>query len=288
MFTYPNIDPIALQLGPLKIHWYGLMYVVGIGSAWLLALYRAKKSLGFWTNEKIADMIFYCALGVVIGGRLGYVLFYGFQEVMQNPLYIFKVWEGGMSFHGGLIGVCLAIILFAKRNKQSIFAISDFIAPMVPIGLGAGRVGNFINGELWGRVTNVPWAMIYPHVDSNPRHPSEIYEMLFEGLFLFLILWIYSSKPRPRMAVSGLFLLCYGVFRFSLEFLRQPDPQLGFIAMGWMTMGQLLSIPMILFGIVILILAYQRAADDSATLTATNSDSDETDSKKNTNERKIT
>lgn len=248
MFTYPDINPIAFHIGPLQIHWYGLTYVFGFLGGWLLALWRAKKPGSNWTSEQVSDLVFYSALGVIIGGRVGYMLFYNFPNLISNPLSLFKVWDGGMSFHGGLLGVILALWFFGKKINKSLAELGDFIAPIVPIGLAAGRVGNFINGELWGRVTTMPWGMIYPQAGPLPRHPNEIYEFLLEGVFLFTVLWLYSAKPRPRMAVLSLFLFLYGCIRFFIEFFRQPDPQLGFIAFNWLTMGQLLSIPMIVVG----------------------------------------
>jgi phosphatidylglycerol---prolipoprotein diacylglyceryl transferase len=257
MITYPNINPIALQLGPLKVYWYGVMYLVGFAAAWLLGLWRAKKN-NQWTKDQVNDLVFYGAIGLIIGGRVGYMLFYDLATFLHNPIIIIKTWQGGMSFHGGLIGAVAGMWLFARRYKKSFFAVSDFAAPLVPLGLAAGRLGNFINGELWGRVTTLPWGMIFPKADGLPRHPSQLYEFLFEGLILFFILWFYSAKPKPRMAVSAMFAIVYGVFRFMLEFFRQPDPQLGFVAFGWMTMGQLLSIPLILFGIGLMFFAYRR------------------------------
>jgi len=258
MLYYPHINPIALQLGPIKVHWYGVMYLIGFVAAWLLAIYRSKKPWHHWNKSEIGDLIFYSAMGVIIGGRLGYVFFYDLPNFISHPWMIFKVWQGGMSFHGGLIGVIIALLIYSRRYKKRFFETMDFIAPMVPIGLAAGRLGNFINGYLWGRVTTVPWGMIYPNAGPLPRHPSEIYEFLLEGVVLFIILWWYSVKPRPRMAVSALFLLGYGCFRFFCEFFRQPDPQLGFIAFGWLTMGELLSIPMILLGIFLIFKAYRK------------------------------
>lgn len=256
MLTYPNFNSVALQLGPVKIHWYGIMYVIGFGAAWLLALYRRHKLPIKLTNEHITDLIFYCALGAVIGGRLGYMLVYSLPDFIAHPLMLFEVWHGGMSFHGGMIGVLIAIWLYSLYLKCSFFMFTDFLAPFIPIGLGAGRIGNFINGELWGRVTNAPWGMVFPGAGPLPRHPSQLYEFLLEGVALFIILWIYSAKPKPRMAVSGLFLLCYGSFRFLVEFFREPDPQMGYIAFDWLTMGQLLSLPMILLGVGLLVYAY--------------------------------
>ncbi len=256
MFIYPHINPVAIQLGPLKIHWYGFMYLVGFLSAWVLAKYRSSKQNNKWTTEMVSDVIFYSAIGVVIGGRVGYMLFYGLSDFINHPLSIFEIWNGGMAFHGGVIGVAIALLFFSKKYHLNFFDVTDFIVPFVPIGLGAGRIGNFINGELWGRVTTMPWGMIYPHVDAMPRHPSEVYEFLLEGVTLFCILWFYSCKPKPRMAVTGLFLLLYGVFRFSCEFFRQPDIQLGFVFDNWMSQGQLLSIPMIVLGAIFLLIAY--------------------------------
>lgn len=273
--VYPNIDPVAVKLGPLAIHWYGLMYLVGIFGGWYLLARRCRKPHVNWTTNQLADLVFYVAVGVVVGGRIGYVLFYNFPLYAAHPLHIFYVWDGGMSFHGGLLGVMATSWLYAWRHKRYFFDITDFIAPVVPLGLFAGRIGNFINGELWGKVANLPWAMRLPcwqprfaddrfdcppgfHGLSAPHQPSQLYEALLEGVALFVILWWFSAKPRPRMAVSGLFSLGYGIFRFSMEFVRLPDPQLGYIAFGWLTMGQILSLPMILFGIILLVLAYRK------------------------------
>lgn len=262
MLMYPHLNPIALQIGPVKIHWYGIMYLVGFAMAWSLAYYRSKKSKGVWNAELISDLIFYAAIGVVLGGRIGYMLFYDFSSFIAQPWIIFRIWDGGMSFHGGLIGVLISFWLFGRHHKKSFWEISDFAAPLVPLGLAAGRIGNFINGELVGRVTTVPWGMLFPNAGPLPRHPSQIYEFLLEGILLFIILWFYSAKPKPRMAVSALFLLCYGCFRFCLEFFRQPDSQLGFIAFGWMSQGQLLSIPMIIIGAGLLWWSYHRQSKE--------------------------
>ncbi len=248
MLMYPHLNPIALQIGPIKVHWYGIMYLVGFAVAWSLAYYRSRKPGSGWNAELISDLVFYAAIGVVLGGRIGFMLFYDFSSFIAQPWIIFRIWDGGMSFHGGLIGVIISFWLFGRNHKKSFWEIGDFAAPLVPIGLGAGRIGNFINGELWGRVTTVPWGMVYPNAGPLPRHPSEIYEFFLEGILLFIILWFYSAKPRPRMAVSALFLLCYGCLRFFAEFFRQPDIQLGYVAFGWLTQGQLLSIPMIIIG----------------------------------------
>ncbi|BCR26719.1 prolipoprotein diacylglyceryl transferase [Aquipseudomonas alcaligenes] len=260
MLPYPQIDPVAIALGPLKIHWYGLMYLVGIGGAWLLASRRLKDFDPSWSKEKLSDLVFWVAMGVILGGRLGYALFYDLPAYLAEPLKILRVWEGGMSFHGGLIGVMLATWLFGRRNGKSFFQLMDFIAPLVPIGLGAGRIGNFINAELWGKVTDVPWAMVFPNGGPDPRHPSQLYQFALEGVALFVILWLYSRKPRPTMAVSGLFAICYGIFRFIVEFVRVPDAQLGYLAWNWLTMGQVLCLPMILGGIGLMVWAYRRQA----------------------------
>ena len=258
MLIYPNINPTAFHLGSLQVHWYGLMYLFSFLVGWLLMLYRAKHLSLSFTKDQISDLLFFIAIGVIFGGRLGYMLFYDFFDFVHHPWVIIQVWNGGMSFHGGLIGTILMIWWWAKRNHKHIIDITDFIAPIVPIGLGAGRIGNFINGELWGSVTTMSWGVIFPQADSLPRHPSLVYEFLLEGVLLFIILWWFSSKPRPRWAVSGLFLLLYGSFRIFCEFFRQPDPQFGFIAFGWVTMGELLSIPMIILGVIILTYAYCR------------------------------
>jgi phosphatidylglycerol:prolipoprotein diacylglycerol transferase len=260
MIMYPNINPIAFQIGPLAVHWYGLMYLVGFLGAWLFLTLRLNQSTftrGF-TKDQLSDLVFYSALGVILGGRIGYMLFYAWPSLVAHPLSIFYIWQGGMSFHGGLIGVVIALSIYARKIGKSLVDITDFIAPVVPIGLGAGRLGNFINGELWGRVSDVPWAMVFPNAGALPRHPSQLYEFLLEGVVLFIILWTFSSKPRPRWTVSGLFLLCYGFFRFLIEFFREPDEQIGYIAWGWLTKGQLLSLPMILLGLFLFAWGYRR------------------------------
>ncbi|KXS38640.1 prolipoprotein diacylglyceryl transferase [Modicisalibacter tunisiensis] len=262
MLEYPQIDPIAVALGPLKVHWYGLMYVVGFVGAWWLGRRRAAR-VGL-TADDIGDLLFYGALGVVLGGRLGYVLFYGFERLASDPLWIFQVWDGGMSFHGGLLGVLIAAALFARKHRLAFFQLTDFIAPLVPIGLGAGRIGNFINAELPGRVSDVPWAMVFPG-GTQPRHPSSLYEFALEGVVLFTVLWLVSHQPRRRGMISGLFLLLYALFRFGVEFVRQPDPQLGFIAFGWLTMGQLLTVPMALAGIALMLWSRRQPVDGAAT-----------------------
>ena len=256
MLIYPHIDPIALQIGPLKVHWYGLMYMIGFALVWFLGRLRAEAK-GF-KKEEPGDILFYGALGVILGGRIGYVLFYKFQSFLADPLMLARVWEGGMSFHGGLIGVILAMAWYAHKTGRNFFTVADFIAPLVPPALLAGRIGNFINGELWGRPTDLPWGMVFPHVDQLARHPSMLYEALLEGVVMFALLWWFSAKPRPRMAISGLFLLLYGLFRFLVEQVREPDAHLGFIAANWLSMGMILSLPMIIIGIAFIWVAYAR------------------------------
>ena len=251
MLNYPEIDPVLVTIGPLKVHWYGMMYLFGFSAAWLLGIRRAAKDPG-WHKEQVGDLILYGALGAVIGGRLGYILFYKLDDYLAQPLDVFRVWEGGMSFHGGMLGVLVAIWLFGGKTGKSFFQVSDFVAPLVPIGLFFGRIGNFINQELWGRVTDVPWGMVFPLAGSYPRHPSQLYEAMLEGIVLFFILWYYSAASRPVGRVSGLFLVLYGAFRFLVEFAREPDDYLGFVLLDWMTMGQILSLPMILAGLLII------------------------------------
>lgn len=249
MLVHPQFDPVAIHIGSFGIHWYGLMYLAGFMTLLWLGKWRIHNNPGCgWTAKQLDDALFYGALGVILGGRLGYVLFYQPAHFLAHPAQILAVWQGGMSFHGGFLGVLIAMIIFARKEGKRWLSLMDFIAPLVPPGLAAGRMGNFINGELWGRPTDLPWGMVFPQVDALPRHPSQLYEFGLEGLALFLILWIYSSKPRPAGAVSGLFLIGYGGFRFLVEFTRQPDDFLGFLAMG-LTMGQWLSLPMILVGI---------------------------------------
>lgn len=260
MLAYPQIDPVALRIGPISIYWYGIMYLVGFGGGWWLGRRQAREVWRGWRPEQVDDLVFYIVLGVLLGGRLGYVLFYDFGSFVADPLSLFKVWQGGMSFHGGLIGVICAMVLFARRRDTTFFNVADFVAPLVPIGLGAGRIGNFINGRLWGKETDLPWGMVFPDTRAGgvPRHPSQLYEVLLEGLVLFIVLWLFSRRPRPTMAVSALFLLLYGVFRFSVEFVRVPDAQYGYLAFDWVTMGQVLSLPMILAGAFMLWYAYAR------------------------------
>jgi phosphatidylglycerol:prolipoprotein diacylglycerol transferase len=267
-----QIDPIALALGPLKIHWYGLMYLLGFGVAWFLGRARVRAGrLPGVDEHAFGDLMFYGMIGVVLGGRIGYILFYDLPTYLAHPLQVFKLWEGGMSFHGGLIGVCVAAWWWSRRHKLHPMDTLEFIAPFVPQGLFFGRIGNFINGELWGKTTGGDWGVVFPTGLPEPfsrmdgealraqfeagalnafaRHPSQLYQAALEGLVLFLVLWGYSRKPRPRYAVAGLFVLLYGVFRFVVEFVRVPDQQLQYLAFGWLTMGQVLSVPLILLGV---------------------------------------
>jgi phosphatidylglycerol:prolipoprotein diacylglycerol transferase len=258
MLTYPDIDPVAVALGPIEVHWYGLMYLVAFVAGWWLGIVRTRRPGTEWRAAEIGDLVFYFALGAVLGGRIGYTLMYNFNGFLAEPLVIFRIWQGGMSYHGGMVGVFVAMWLYGRHTQRTFFQVTDFLAPLVPLGLGAGRLGNFINGELWGRPTDLPWGMVFPFVDAQPRHPSMLYEMLLEGFVFFAILWIFSRKPRPTMAVSGLYLVCYGVFRFMVEFVRVPDAHIGFLAFHWLTMGQLLSFPMIVIGLLFMGYAYRR------------------------------
>ncbi|HWW21530.1 MAG TPA: prolipoprotein diacylglyceryl transferase [Steroidobacteraceae bacterium] len=261
MLPYPNINPIALKLGPLQIHWYGIMYLLGFAGAWWLGRRRAAQPNSSWSAVDVDDFLFYGMLGVIVGGRIGYVLFYGMPLWRADWLYPLKIWEGGMSFHGGLLGVLAATAFFAWKHGRKVWDVVDFAAPWPGIGLFFGRLGNFINGELWGRPTEGWWAMLVPDPNGGqpvPRHPSQLYEATLEGIVLFTLVWIYSSRPRPRYAVSGLFAICYGVARIVVEFVREPDIGIGYLAYGWVTMGQVLSLPLLLAGIFLMGLAYSR------------------------------
>ncbi|CCG36671.1 prolipoprotein diacylglyceryl transferase [Xanthomonas citri pv. mangiferaeindicae] len=267
------IDPIAFSLGPVQVHWYGLMYLAAFFSAWTLGRSRILRGrLPGVDMDGFSDLLFYGMLGVVLGGRIGYMLFYAFETFLANPLILFKVWEGGMSFHGGLLGVLIACWLWARKHRLHFFDVMDFVAPLVPLGLGFGRLGNFVGGELWGKFTQAGWGVIFPHApelaDRLPaqiqaqyaagalnqfaRHPSQLYEAALEGVVMFVVLWTFSMKPRARYAVSGLFALLYGVFRFIVEFVRVPDAPIGYLAFNWLTMGQILSLPLVAVGLVLL------------------------------------
>ena len=275
MIFLHQIDPVAVSLGPLRVHWYGLMYLLGFLLAWWLGRRRIRAGrLPGVDEDGFGDLLFYGLIGVIVGGRLGSVLFYDFNTYLQNPLQVLKVWEGGMSFHGGLIGVLVAAWLWSRRHRRHFFDTMDFLAPLVPPGLGFGRIGNYIGGELWGKYTRGDWGVVFPSglpepyrsldpvalkaqfdagaLDAFARHPSQLYQAFLEGLVLFCVLWWYSAKPRPRYAVSGLFALLYGGFRFLVEFVRMPDAHLGYLAFGWLTMGQVLSLPLVALGLCLL------------------------------------
>ena len=256
-YPYIAFDPVAFSLGPLDVHWYGIMYLLGFLFFWAGGNWLARHRPWWgWTPQMVGDMLFYGMLGVVLGGRLGYVLFYGLDSFLADPMFLFRITQGGMSFHGGMLGVIAALVWFAWRRRQDWLAVTDFIAPLVPLALGAGRLGNFINAELWGRPAEVPWAMVFPNVDRVPRHPSQLYEFALEGVVLFAVLWWFSRRPRPRGAVSGAFLLGYGLIRFLVEFTREPDHFLGLLALGF-SMGQWLSAPMIIAGAAMIVWAYR-------------------------------
>lgn len=258
MFVHPQFDPVALSIGPLAVRWYGLMYLLGFFLFIVLGRYRIRHQTGgVFTREILDDALFYGVLGVILGGRLGHTLFYEPAYYLQHPLEIFAIWQGGMSFHGGFLGVAIAMVLLARKYQLSWLSITDFIVPLVPLGLGAGRIGNFINGELWGRPTDVPWGMIFPYADNLPRHPSQLYEFALEGLALFALVWLYSAKRRPLGAVSGVFMIGYGIFRSFCEFFREPDDGfLGIMTLG-ISMGQWLSLPMIVVGAALVYWAYR-------------------------------
>jgi phosphatidylglycerol:prolipoprotein diacylglycerol transferase len=266
MLTYPNFNPIAvsigpiLGIGPLRVHWYGIMYLVGFLAAWWLGRYRARRPGSTWTPLDIDDLIFYCSIGVILGGRVGWCLFYGHDVIAENWLNAFHIWDGGMSFHGGLIGVLVAGTLFARAKHKRVADVADFLAPLPGIGIMAVRIGNFINGELWGKPTDLPWGFGVPDAQGGlvARHPSQLYEASLEGLVLFLILWWYTGKPRPRLAPIGLFLVVYGCGRFAVEWVRLPDANIGYLVGDWLTMGMLLTTPMILLGAGLMLFAYRR------------------------------
>lgn len=259
MLQHPVFDPIAFSIGPLAVHWYGLMYLLGFSLAWLLGRWRINHGLSRLSLRDLEDLIFYCVVGVVLGGRLGYILFYKFDYYLAHPADILKVWEGGMAFHGGLLGVVIALLLFARSRKMPLLEVGDLTAPLIPLGLAAGRLGNFINGELWGRPTDLPWGMVFPQAgDGIARHPSQLYQMTLEGLLLFAVLWWFARKPRPVGQVSAVFLIGYGLCRFVAEFAREPDDFLGLLAAN-LSMGQWLSLPMIAAGVIIYLWARRPA-----------------------------
>lgn len=258
MFIHPQIDPIALSLGPLKVHWYGVMYVIGFLGFLLIGKMRSREPGSVMSPDKVDDMMFWGAIGVILGGRTGYMVFYNLKVLLADPLSFFRIWDGGMSFHGGLLGVILAMFLLARRWNLRFFEVSDFVAPLVPIGLFAGRIGNFINAELWGRQTDVWWGVIFPNVDNVPRHPSQLYQACLEGVVLFVLLHFYRKTSPPVGAISGLFLVGYGIARITVEFVREPDAHIGYLA-GGITQGQLLSIPMVVLGLFFMWSAYKKA-----------------------------
>jgi phosphatidylglycerol:prolipoprotein diacylglycerol transferase len=279
MLQYPAIDPVIFSVGPLAVRWYGLMYVVGFAVAWWLARRRAAQPASTWKAVDVDDLIFFAAIGVILGGRLGWILFYGTEQVLEDPWTVVRIWQGGMSFHGGLAGVIIATLLFARSRRRRVADVLDFLAPLPGLGILAGRIGNFINGELWGKPTDLPWGFVVDPMKLHDAqaaeamrlcqrfeidpcvlhvHASQLYEGLLEGLALFVILWMFTSKQRPRLAPSGLFLICYGVFRFLVEFVRVPDENRGYLLFDWVTMGQLLSLPMIIVGLVLWVYAYRR------------------------------
>ena len=266
--NFPEIDPVIVQWDVFSftfaIRWYGVMYLVGFLAGWWLMRWRALRPGSGWTPVEVSDLLFFSAVGVILGGRLGYVLFYGWDRLLDDPLFLFYINEGGMSFHGGMLGVLVGAAWFARKTGRHFIDVTDFGVWVVPIGLFAGRIGNFINAELWGRTTDVPWAFVFPGAGPLPRHPSQLYEAFLEGVVLFLLLWWYSARPRPRYTISGLFLVGYGVFRFFVEFYREPDAHLGFLLLDWVTMGQLLSLPMIVVGLIFLALARRGSAPAAA------------------------
>jgi len=259
MLIHPQFDPVAFHVGPIAVRWYGVMYLVGFALFVILGKRRARQNmLTGWRAQDVDDMLLYGVFGVILGGRLGYVLFYKPLYYLEHPLEIFSVWQGGMSFHGGFLGVLVALFFFARSRHKRWLAVTDFVAPLVPLGLAAGRLGNFINGELWGRVTDVPWGMVFAQAGPEPRHPSQLYQFGLEGVLLFVVLWVYTQRRRPLGAASGLFLLGYGICRFIAEYAREPDNFLGYLTFG-LTMGQWLSLPMVAIGALMLSHAYRRA-----------------------------
>ena len=267
---YPAIDPVIVSFGPLAVRWYGLAYLAAFVLCWWLGNLQSRRAFPGWTGPQISDLVFYGAVGAVIGGRFGYVLFYAFESFLRDPLVLIRIWDGGMSFHGGLLGAVAAMAWFARRTNRSFWQVTDFLAPLVPLGLGLGRLGNFANTELPGRMTEAPWGLVYPcsadavrsinvmctgEWESFARHPSSLYQAFAEGLVLFALLWWIAARPRPAGVISGAFLAGYGGLRFVTEFFRMPDAHIGFVAFDWLTMGQLLSLPMAIVGILVILWA---------------------------------
>ncbi len=270
MLHYPVIDPVIVSIGPLAVRWYGLAYLAAFGLAWWLGTVRGRGAFSDWSHEQVSDLVFYGAVGAVLGGRIGYVLFYSFEAFLRDPLVLLRVWDGGMSFHGGLLGVVAAMAWYGRRAGRGFWPVADFVAPLVPTGLGLGRLGNFANTELPGRVTEAPWGLIYPCAvdavrqinvlctgqwEAFARHPSSLYQAVAEGLVLFALVWWVAARPRPVGLVSGIFLLGYGLLRFATEWFREPDGHIGFLAFDWLTMGQLLSLPMAIIGALVILWA---------------------------------
>ncbi|MSR13866.1 MAG: prolipoprotein diacylglyceryl transferase [Gammaproteobacteria bacterium] len=255
MLKFPDIDPVAVQLGPLAIHWYGIAYLVGIGAGWMLLSARAARPTSGWSGDEVADLIFYSAFGAVLGGRIGYGLFYNFGAYLQAPWELLAVWRGGMSFHGGIVGGMLALWLFARRRQRAFLQVSDFMLPAVPIGLCLGRIANFVNQELWGAPSTLPWAVVFTHPAAGgvPRHPSQLYEAALEGILLFVVLNCLCRKPRRIGSITATFLIGYAIIRLGIEFVREPDAHIGYLVGHWLTLGQVLSMPMLLGGLAILL-----------------------------------
>lgn len=261
MIPFPDVDPVAVSLGPVQVHWYGLAYIAGIGLAWWLLTRRAARGAD-WSAQAVSDLIFFGAVGAVLGGRLGYALFYNARAYLADPLAVFALWQGGMSFHGGAVGLVLAVAWFARREGRTFLAVSDFLLPVVPVGLFLGRLANFVNQELWGAPTTLPWGVLFtaPGAGPLPRHPSQLYEALLEGVVLFVVLDLLARRPRPAGLVTGSFLALYALFRMAVECIREPDAHIGYLAFGWLTMGQVLSLPMLLAGCALVVVALRRPA----------------------------
>lgn len=260
MIPFPDIDPVAFSLGPLAVHWYGIAYIVGIGLGWWVLQRRAASPASGWSRDDVADVVFFAAIGAVLGGRIGYALFYNFSDYLENPLSLFAVWRGGMAFHGGGLGFVLALAIFARLRDRRFLVVTDFVLPVVPIGLFFGRIANFVNQELWGAATSLPWGVVFSHPASGglARHPSQLYEAVLEGIVLFLLLHFVAARTATVGVVSATYLIAYGIMRIGVEFVREPDQHIGYLAGGWVTMGQVLSLPMIVIGLLILMFARSR------------------------------